>query len=373
MTSTTHTQQTIQQDSRLRPRIVSFASGLVVAFLIAILTSAASPQLAVGVADDNAFMTPSNRGAVAAADLRLNTVRLFVWWKPGQKGLTLGQQQELSWALASKRRILASVTGQPLPGKPGQKWIRPAGVTSAKARSEYVAFLRDMTRRFPAIKDVSVWNEPNLSLFWANRHKAPQRYAALLAASYDALHSRGVRVYGFELHPWLETTRWISGVGSWMRMTHRKKPVFDFVATHPYPLAKNEAPWARHSNASILSMGDVQRLRTKLRTAFAGTAQKRLQVFYTESGWTTSPTSPRRNTPAQQATRMVQAVELAYCQRDVFSFITFLIADDPGEWQTGLIANGWGARKPAYAPYKAALARIRAKKVNCAKFPKAVR
>jgi hypothetical protein len=370
MTSNTSTYQP-HRYSALRPRLFSFASGLVVAFLIAILTSAASPNLAIGVADDNAFMTPQPRGRTAAADLRLDTVRLFVWWKPGQKGLTLGQQQELEWALASNRRILASVTGQPLPGKP--RWIRPAGVTSKTARAQYVSFLRDLVRKFPKIKDVSIWNEPNLSLFWANRYKAPQRYAALLAASYDALRPRGVRVYGFELHPWLETTRWLSGVGNWMRATNRKRPLFDFVATHPYPLTRNEAPWARHSNSSILSIGDVHRLRAKLRTAFAGTAQKRHQVFYTETGWTTSPTSPRRNTPAQQATRMVQAVELASCQRDVFSFITFLLADDPGEWQTGLIANGWAAQKPAYRPYKNAIARIRAGKVNCARFPASVR
>jgi hypothetical protein len=361
-------QHPLQTDSPLRPRLISFASGLVVAFLIAILTSAASPNLTVGVADDNAFMTSNNRGAVAARDLRLNTVRLFVWWKPGQRSLTLGQQQELAWALASKRRILASVTGQPLPGKP-----HPQGVTSKAQRRNYVAFLRHMARGFPAIKDYSVWNEPNLSLFWANRYKAPQRYAALLAASYDALHPLRKRVYGFELHPWRETTRWLSGVGSWMRTTHRTRPVFDHIATHPYPLTRNEAPWARHRNRSILSMGDVHRLRAKLRTAFAGTAQKRLGVFYTETGWTTSPTSARRNTPAQQATRMVQAVQLAYCQTGVFSFVSFLLADDPGEWQTGLISNGWGARKPVYAPYKAALARIRAKNVNCARFPKAVR
>ena len=355
----------------LRPRLFSFASGLVVAFLIAILTSAAASDLAVGVADDNAFMTSNQRGHIAAKDLRMSTVRLFVWWEPGQRGLTLGQQQELSWALASNRRILASVTGRPKPGQ--DRWIRPQGVTSAQGRRNYVAFLRDLVRKFPAIKDISVWNEPNLSLFWANRYKAPQRYAALMAASYDALHPLRRRVFGFELHPWRETTKWLNGAGNWMRMTHRKRPLFDHVATHPYPLTRNEAPWARHRNKSILSMGDVQRLRSKLRSAFSRTPQKRLGVFYTESGWTTSPTSPRRNTLRQQATRMVQAVELAYCQRGVHSFITFLLADDPGEWQTGLIANGWGARKPAYAPYKAAVGRVRAKRVNCARFPRSVR
>jgi hypothetical protein len=352
----------------IRPRFFSFTAGLVVAFLIAILTSLASPGLAIGVADDNAFMTQNTQGDSAASDLRLNAVRLFVWWKPGQTRLTLGQQHEIGWALAGNRRIIASVTGQPLPGKP-----HPRGVTSAAGRRAYVSFLRDLVRKFPAIKDVSIWNEPNFPLFWANRYKAPQRYAALLAASYDAIHSPRRRVLGFELHPWRETARWINGVGTWMRMTHRRKPVFDYIATHPYPLTPNEAPWARHRNPSILSMGDVARLRSRLRTAFAGTAQKRLQVLYTETGWTTSPTSARRNTPAQQATRMVQAVELAYCQRDVHSFVSFLLADDPGEWQTGLIANGWAARKPVYGPYKDAIARIRANKVNCAGFPRSVR
>jgi hypothetical protein len=358
-------------DNTLRPHFLSFTLGLVVAFLIAVLTSLSSPGLAIGVADDNAFMTPSDRGPVAASDLGLNTVRLFVWWKPGQTKLTLGQQQELEWALAGRRRILASVTGQPLPGKP--RWIRPAGVSTAAGRAQYVSFLRDMHRKLPAIKNVSVWNEPNLSLFWSNRKNAPRNYAALLAASYDALHPLGVRVYGFELHPWQGTRNWLKGVGKWMRATHRKRPLFDFIATHPYPLTRNEAPWARHRDPSILSMGDVVRLRGLLRTSFARTAQKRLQIFYTETGWTTAATSARRNTPAQQATRMVQAVELAYCQRDVFSFVTFLPADDPGEWQTGLISNGWTARKPAYAPYKAAIARIRAKKVDCARFPATVR
>ena len=354
-----------------RPRILSFGAGLVVAFLIAILTSAASPSLAIGVADDNAFMTSNDRGHKAAADLGLNAVRLFVWWKPGQRGLTLGQQQELGWALAGNRRIIASVTGQPVPGQP--RWIRPEGVSTAAGRRDYAAFLRDLHRKFPAIRDVSVWNEPNLSLFWSNRKNAPRNYAALLAASYDALHPFGVRVYGFELHPWSNTRTWVNGVGSWMRAAHRKRPIFDFVATHPYPLTRNEAPWAHHAEPWILSMGDVHRLRALLRTSFSGTAQKRLQVFYTETGWTTAPTSARRVTPAQQATRMVQAVNLAYCQRDVFSFVTFLLADDPGEWQTGLIANGWSTLKPAYAPYKKAIARIRARKVDCSRFPAAVR
>jgi hypothetical protein len=355
----------------LRPRLFSFAAGLVIAFLIAVLTSVASQGLAIGVADNNAFMTPDLRGPQTAADLGLDSIRLFVWWKPGQTKLTALQKHELGWAVSRRRRTFVSVTGQPLPGKP--EWIRPRGVSTASGRRAYVSFLGDVVRQFPAVKDVSVWNEPNLPLFWSDRKNAPRNYAALLAASYDTLHPLGVRVYGFELHPWREPGRWLNGVGAWMRATHRKRPVFDYIATHPYPLGRNEAPWARHRQSWAYSMGDVQRLRRTLRKAFARTAQRRLHIFYTETGWTTAPFDPRWVTPSAQATRMVQALELAYCQRGVHAFMNFLVADAPDAWQTGFLTTDWLTRKPVYAAYKAAVKRARAKKVNCSKFPKAVR
>jgi hypothetical protein len=231
-----------------------------------------------------------------------------------------------------------------------------------------VQTLLDLVRTFPAVKDVSVWNEPNYSLFWSNRVSAPERYAALLAASYDALHPRGVRVYGFELNPHRETAKWINGVGAWMRATHRSRPLFDYVATHPYPKAVTEVPWARHQEPGVLGMGDVQRLRSLLGNAFAHTAQRRLDVVYTETGWTTAP-SAHGVTPAVQATRMVQALDLAYCQRGVHAFLSFLLRDDDDAWQTGFFTPAW-ADKPVYAPYKREIARVRAHDVRCSTFPR---
>ena len=70
--NSTRSPQLIHSTGTLRPRLFSFASGLVVAFLIAILTSAAASDLAVGVADDNAFMTSNQRGHIAAKDLRMS-------------------------------------------------------------------------------------------------------------------------------------------------------------------------------------------------------------------------------------------------------------------------------------------------------------
>ena len=351
-----------------RPHFFSFGAGLLVAFLIAVLTTAASPGLSVGVADNNAFMTPDQRGSQAAADLGLNSIRLFLWYEPGQTSLSGEQRTQLAWALAPGRRTLVSVTGQPVRTDHG--WRSPRGISSAAGRRAYVAFLHDLVHSFPAIRDVSVWNEPNYPLFWANRTRAPQRYAALLAAAYDALHAKGVRVYGFELHPWRETQRWVEGVGRWLRASHRRRPLFDFVATHPYPRVPSEAPWVRHERRTILGMGDIQRLRSLLRRSFAHTPQKRLEIAYTETGWTTAPRVGI--TPQLQAKRMVQALELAYSQRGVRFFMSFLLADDPDFWQTGFISNGWSGFKPVYWSYRDAIRRIRTGQVNSAQFPSAV-
>jgi hypothetical protein len=356
----------------LRPHFLSFAAGLAVAFLIAILTSAASPGLAIGVADNNAFKPPDPRGVAAADDLGFSMVRVFVWYKPGQTALTLVQKQRLAQALAAKRRsyrLLVSVTGKPV--NPPDGWNSTKGITTATGREEYVRFLVNLVRTFPAVKDVSIWNEPNYPLFWSSRYKAPQRYAALLAASYDALHRHKVRIYGFELHPWREPVKWIRTVGSWMRATHRKRPLFDYVATHPYPRMNTEVPWAHHSQPGVLSMGDVHRLRKLLRTAFRGTGQKRFPIAYTETGWTTASVA-HRVTPALQAKRMAQALDLAYCQRGVHAFISFLLLDGNDYWQTGFFSAGWSVRKPVYGIYKREVARVRAGRVDCSRFPRAV-
>jgi hypothetical protein len=345
------------------PHFLSFGAGLIVAFLIAILSSTASPGLTVGVADNNAFEFGDQRGPKAAKDLGLNIVRIFAWWKPGQTVLRPVQQQHIAAAVASGRRVLVSVSG-----KPGTK---DSTITTPAGRRNYVATLLDLVRKFPAVRDVSIWNEPNYPLFWSSRTQAPQKYAALLAQSYDALHFRGVRVYGFELHPNRETVKWISGVGGWMRFAHRRRPLFDYVATHPYPQTNHELPWTRHRQPGELAMGDIHRLRSLLRKAFSRTAQKRLEIMYTETGWTTAAFA-NGITPSLQATRMVQALKLAYCQRGVHSFITFLLSDAPDAWQTGLVFKDWTGRKPAYAPYKAAIATVRAKKVKCSQFPRTV-
>jgi hypothetical protein len=353
----------------LRPHFFSFAAGLVIAFLIAVLTSAASPGLTVGVTDDTNFETTDMRAADAAKDLGLNMIRIFVYYRPGQTTLRPVQVQHIQEVLASGQRVLVSLTGRPFRTDTG--WTEATGPATPTERSEYVQTLLNLVQTFPAIKDVSIWNEPNYGLYWSNGSSSPQQYAALLAASYDALHPRGVRVYGFELNGHRETDKWISGVGAWMRATHRTRPLFDFLAIHPYPLVNSEVPWTRHKEPGVLGMGDVQRLRALLRYSFARTAQTQLPIVYTETGWTTAPDA-HGVTSAIQKTRMVQALDLAYCQRGIHAFVTFLIKDDPEPWWTGFFTQAW-ATKPVYAAYKREIGRVRADKVRCSTFPQYAR
>ena len=363
----------MQRKQTFSPHFLSFAAGLVVAFLIAILTSAASPGLAIGVADNNAFKTPDKRGEVAAKSLGFNLIRIFLWYHPGQTVLTPVQKQNLGLALANlprSSRLLVSVVGKPY--QTGNVWTSPKGIRTPAERGDFTRLLDDMTRTFPAIKDVSIWNEPNYPLFWSDRQDAAERYAALLAASYDTLHPKGVRVYGFELHPWRQPVDWVLRVGAWMRATHRHRPLFDYVATHPYPHTNSEVPWTRHWQPGVIGMGDVQRLRGLLRKAFSRTAQKRYPIAYTETGWTTAGFAAYAVTPRVQATRMVQALELAYCQRGVHAFVSFLLWDSSDYWQTGLIFPDRTTHKPAYAAYKAAVARVHARRVRCSMFPRSV-
>ncbi|HEY3051466.1 MAG TPA: hypothetical protein VGJ40_07035 [Gaiellaceae bacterium] len=77
------------------------------------------------------------------------------------------------------------------------------------ARDEYCAYVQDALGRFPSIRDVVIWNEPNKSLFWRPQlaedgaAAAPVAYEALLARCYDVLHTAfaHLNVIGLVLSP----------------------------------------------------------------------------------------------------------------------------------------------------------------------------
>lgn len=56
--------------------------------------------------------------------------------------------------------------------------------------SDWKDFVEAAVARYPAVRAVEIWNEPNIALFWAPAAQ-PQRYVELLAAANDAVEAAG--------------------------------------------------------------------------------------------------------------------------------------------------------------------------------------
>ena len=55
---------------------------------------------------------------------------------------------------------------------------------------DWTRFVRATLRRYPEVRAVEVWNEPNLARFWAPRPD-PERYAMLLRAAFAGVRAAG--------------------------------------------------------------------------------------------------------------------------------------------------------------------------------------
>jgi hypothetical protein len=267
---------------------------------------------------------------------------------------------------------------------------------TARTGRQYCSFLRRVVRRIPLIHDVQVWNEANSPTFWPERAGAAG-YEALLARCWDTLHG------GPTLVNVISSTAsrhdpggFILDVGEAYRARGRSRPLVDTFGHNPYPADSAEAPSTPHPNGELIGEGDYQTLMNVLLTAFAGTAQpapgvRGVGIWYLETGFQTVPPPDKRRfyrgrendpraLPAQasespegteivdQTTQLRDAVQLAYCQPAVTGFFNFELLDEDklGGWQSGLLWRD-GTRKPSYDAFKAAIAEVRARDVDCSK------
>lgn len=60
--------------------------------------------------------------------------------------------------------------------------------SAAASQGLLVGFVANVLRRYPSIRDVAVWTEPNSSKFWQPRKGSAAAYEALLATCWDTLH-----------------------------------------------------------------------------------------------------------------------------------------------------------------------------------------
>jgi hypothetical protein len=262
-------------------------------------------------------------------------------------------------------------------------------------RADFAAYAAALARAVPAVRDVIVGNEPNLSTFWkpqfgpGGRDVAAPAYADLLGRTYDAIKAADpqVRVLGGAvsprggdrpggLRPTHSPTAFIRDLGAAYRASGRSLPLMDAFAVHPYMQASRFPPTEAHPRNTSITIADYPKLVALLGQAFDGTAQPgtKLPIYYTEFGVQTivppaklrfyqdvgSPAAVDAVSFARQAAYYRKALELAHCQptvRGLFVFHTYDEASLLG-WQSGLYFAD-GTPKPSLPLFRRAVDDLR--------------
>ena len=315
-----------------------------------------------------------------------NTIRLTQMWTTGERTLSAGDATAFGNALTAAKandiRIVLSIY-------PVGSSVTP---TDAVARADFTAFAADIARRFPALRDVIVGNEPNINRFWLpqfgpnGEDVAAAAYELLLAATYDALKrvDRGLIVYGGALAPrgsdrpstgrdTHSPTAFIADLGAAYKATGRSEPIMDALAIHPYPETSTTGAGLAHPRTTSIGLADHAKLVGLLAAAFDGTGQKgsTLPVLYDEFGVETaipaakagsySGVEPATTHPADEATQAriyADALAAAACQKNVLGLLLFHVQDEPllAGWQSGVFYAD-GSPKSSLAPVRAAVER----------------
>jgi hypothetical protein len=394
----------------------------IVVFLLACAgTAQAKPGLLVGVTEDGLKFEP-DAALEDARELGIGAFRITLRWRPGLAAPTVAQAEELDRATAgaSDVAIVLSVFGERAVYAP----------TTAGRQDEYCSFLAKIVRRHERIRYVSIWNEPNKTFFWTPQFDAdgssaaPRAYAALLARCWDALHEArpDIRVIAPTTAPRgndnpnavsnvsHSPTAFVRELGRAYRESGREAPIFDVVGHHIHGIHSAERPWRRHPGTGV-TQGDLDKLEKAFSTAFAGTPQpvpgrcvneKCVPVWWLEAGYQTKPDkakaslytgfeiSPRplpdstgevalEPVPASnslapdQATQIVSALRLAYCQPHVEAFFNFLLWDEQRleGWQS---APYWFDRTPkgSFAAFRRAIREVAEGDVECDRVDRAL-
>ena len=242
-----------------------------------------------------------------------------------------------------------------------------------------MAFLAQLARTYPTVRDFIVGNEPNKPLGWLpqfdsrNRAVSCSSYAGVLAASYDALKAvdQRITVIGLALgargndnpaagrNESISPVKCIRDVGRAYRASKRRRPLMDEISLHPYPnnAADSLETGYRWPNAGVPNLA---RIKQAVWDAFNGTAQpifaepgaplRTMKVRLNEVGWQVAipPGSQaayygNENVPltddGNQAAIYGNLIPYLACDASVRSLLFFNMVDAPNldGWQSGLL------------------------------------
>jgi hypothetical protein len=357
------------------------------------LAGAAQGSLEVGVTEDAGKSV--NGGAAFFAsltDVGLTANRVSIPWDGTNPTVIQSQAEIESWlpqALVAHSRIIFAVS--PLNARDL--------TASPTAVSQFVAFVQQLARTFPSVKDYVIGNEPNQPRFWlpqfapaTGQALSAAQYLPVLAQSYDALKAvdPSITVIGVGLSPRgndmpsagsnvsRSPVRFLRDLGAAYRASKRTRPLMDEFAFHPYPSSSRDkiATGYVWPNAGVANLG---RIKQAVWDAFHGTAQptfaetgktfaKPLTFDLDEVGWqVTIPPAlasfyfGAENTPttdeATQAQIYSDLIKQLACDPSVrmLSFFHLMDEFDLKTWQSGLVRAD-GSHRPSYDSVKNTIA-----------------
>ncbi|HEY7148792.1 MAG TPA: hypothetical protein VH420_05035 [Gaiellaceae bacterium] len=362
-----------------------FTVTLVLACAALVVAAPGQAAINVGVADDHPVGTADGGAAFFAVmnDVGLREVRLSVLWDPTQPTTIVNQASiDAVLPVATLRGVKIVFSVAPLKAR---------AMADPASAGKFVAFVEQVARTHPTVKDVIVGNEPNQPRFWQpqfdsrGRNVSGAAYEAVLAASYDVLKAvdPSINVIGVGLSPRgndnprasgnvsTSPVKFLQAVGKAYRASRRRKPLMDEFAYHPYPKKDTDAftdgyPWP---NAGVTNL---DRVKQAFWDAFGGTAQptfeQRLKVKLDEVGWQVAvPPSAAGSyfgaesiaptTEAAQATNYAGLLRYVACDPAVDSVLFFGLQDEPNldRWQAGLMRAD-GTKRPSYDAVKSTIA-----------------
>jgi hypothetical protein len=360
-----------------------------------LLAPAAAADIRVGVADDHPKGSPDVAGRFydAMKDVGLTENRITLLWDSAHP-TTIDGQDNLAAAIQDAQSDGVKVTLDIYPSK------AKSLTESRAAPGKFAAFVAQVARTFPTVKDFIIGNEPNKSRFWQPQFNkdgsraACAAYEPVLAASYDALKAvdHSITVIGVGLGPRgtdnpfapgnlsISPVRCIADMGRTYRRSKRTKPIMDALSYHPYPNASTDKLDTGYAwpNAGI---PDLARIKQAVWDAFHGTGQptfqeagmpygpaRTLKLRLNEVGWQVAIPPANRGAyfgkesvvttdEGTQAAIYGNMIPLLACDPSVESVLFFNLVDEANldRWQSGLMRADW-TRRPSYGIVKGAIA-----------------
>ncbi len=341
-------------------------------------------SLAVGLALVAALLTPAAAGASEKAiwgpvtlpngnsafptyqDLGVDTVQFQLNWRataaerpadpanPADPAYAWPKDVDSAVAQAGPSGINVAllVSGSPGWANGGQSALH------APDPADYATFIAAASRRYPSVRRWMIWGEPNRSdHFLPNKAGSPvgaRAYAKILDAAYGALKAVSPQNIVIGGMTWTGGDVKPAPFMRFMRLPNGKPPRLDWFGHNPFPI--------RFPNLREIAIGDGFRdisdldlFSRQLRRTYGGRARFWLSEFLVLSD-RGSNEFELFVSQAEQARWLAASYGIADSLPSVAGLGWLALLDQPqrpGSSNWGLLTDG-GARKPAYAAFRAA-------------------